>query len=121
MAETDIFPLTPDYPIARRLLAGTVEAIADSGRRFSRLKRAPRLVHELELRARSTEEKMQLEQWYRRFEKSWFSFRDPVFATDAASGTNLERTFSVEFLEPPTYALVAPQAWNLRALVADRV
>jgi hypothetical protein len=121
MAETDIFPLQPDYPVSRRLLAGVVEAFADSGRRFARVKRAPRLVHELELRHRSTDEKTALEEWYRRFERSWFSFHDPVFALDPDTGNFLERYFSVEFFSQPDYELVAHEAWNLRVALVDRV
>jgi hypothetical protein len=121
MAETDIFPLQPDYPVSRRLLAGVVEAFADSGRRFARVKRAPRLVHELELRHRATDEKTALEEWYRRFERSWFSFHDPVFALDPDSGIFLDRYFSVEFLVQPEYELVAHEAWNLRVALVDRV
>jgi hypothetical protein len=121
MPESDIFPLQPDYPVSRRLLAGVVESLADSGRRFARLKRAPRLVHELELRRRSTAEKMQLEEWYRRFERSWFSFRDPVFAADPDSGAFVERHFSVEFAGQPEYELVGNEAWDLRVALVDRV
>lgn len=121
MAETHIFPLTPDYPIIRRVLSGVIEALADSGRRFARLKRAPRLVHELELRARSTREKMQLEDWYRRFEKSWFTFHDPVFAVDPDTGNYIPRYFSVEFARQPDYELVANEAWDMRVALVDRI
>lgn len=121
MPETDIFPLAPDYPVSRRLLTGVLESVAESGRRFARLKRAPRLRHELELRARSTKEKLQLEEWYRRFEKSWFGFHDPVFAVNPDSGAYLERYFSVEFAAQPEYELVAHEAWNLRVDLVDRV
>jgi len=121
MAETDIFPLQPDYPVSRRLLAGVVETFAESGRRFARVKRAPRLVHELELRHRPTDEKTALEGWYRRFERSWFGFHDPVFGLDPDSGSFLERYFSVEFLTQPDYELVAHEAWNLRVALVDRV
>ncbi|MFQ5778368.1 MAG: hypothetical protein ACE5IP_10220 [Terriglobia bacterium] len=121
MAETDIFPLVPDFPVARRVLPGVVEAIADSGRRFTRLKRAPRLLHQLELRVRSTLERAQLEEWYRRFENSWFSFHDPVFVVDPANGSFLERYFSVEFAAEPHYRLVANDAWDLRVELLDRI
>lgn len=121
MSEMDIFPLTPDYPISRRVLSGVLEGFADSGRRFARLKRAPRLLHELELRARPTQEKTQLEEWYRRFEKSWFSLHDPVFAVDPEAGTYIERYFSVEFAAQPEYELLANESWNLRVLLADRI
>ncbi len=121
MPENDIFPLAPDYPVSRRLLAGTIGSTADSGRRFTRLKRAPRLIHELELRARPTREKTQLEEWYRRFEKSWFSFLDPVFAVHPDTGAYLERYFSVEFSSQPQFELVANEAWDLRVVLVDRV
>ena len=121
MAETEIFPLLPDFPVARRVLPGVVESIADSGRRFTRLKRAPRLLHQLELRARSTAERTQLEEWYRRFENSWFSFRDPVFAVNAESSSFLERYFSVEFAGEPHYRLVANDAWDLNLELLDRI
>ncbi len=121
MPENDIFLLQPDYPITRRVLAGTVESTAESGRRFARVKRAPRLVHELELRRRPTTEKAQLEQWYRRFEHSWFSFFDPVFALEPDSNGFLERYFSVEFLALPEYELVGPDAWTMRVALVDRV
>lgn len=120
MPENDIFPLQPDYPIGRRVLSGVVEAVADSGRRFARRKRAPRLVHELEL-ALTTEEKQRLEEWYRRFEDSWFSLRDPVYAVDADAGVYVERYFSVEFAAPPEYELAANNLWRTRLLVADRI
>lgn len=121
MPETDLFPLQPDYPINRRLLSGVVESVSDSGRRFARVKRAPRLLHTLELRARPTAEKMQLEEWYRRFEKSWFSFRDPVFGVNPDTGAYVERYFAVEFAREPDYELAAHEAWNLRVALVDRV
>jgi hypothetical protein len=121
MPENDIFPLQPDYPVSRRVVSGLVESLADSGRRFARLKRAPRLVHELELRRRSTAEKMQLEEWQRRFERSWFTFHDPVFAADADSGNFIERYFSVEFNGQPEYELTGNEAWDLRVSLVDRV
>jgi hypothetical protein len=121
MPEADIFPLQPDYPVSRRLLSGLVESLADSGRRFARLKRAPRLMQELELRRRPTADKMQLEEWYRRFERSWFTFHDPVFAADPDSGSFIERYFSVEFTREPEYELVGNEAWDLRVSLIDRV
>lgn len=121
MPENDIFPLQPDYPVSRRVLSGLVESVADSGRRFARLKRAPRLVHELELRHRGTEEKTMLEEWYRRFERSWFSFLDPVFAADPDSGSLVERYFSVEFAGLPEFELAGNEAWTLRVSLVDRV
>lgn len=122
MPENDIFPLQPNYPIARRVQPGTVEAFADSGRRFARLKRAPRLLHELEL-ALTTEEKQQLEEWYRRFERSWFSLHDPVFGIDTAASTGgfFERYFSVEFVAPPELELAANNLWRARLALVDRV
>ena len=122
MPENDLFPLQPNYPIARRVLPGTIEAVADSGRRFARLKRAPRLVHELEL-ALTTGEKQQLEEWYRRFERSWFSLHDPVFGVDAAAGAGrfVERYFSVEFAAPPELELAANNLWRARLALVDRV
>lgn len=120
MPENDLFPLQPDYPISRRVLTGVIEAVADSGRRFARLKRAPRLVHELEL-ALSTEEKQRLEEWYRRFENSWFSLRDPVYAVDPDAGTYVERYFSVEFAAPPDYELAANNLWRARVQIVDRI
>lgn len=121
MSQSDLFPLTPDYAVARRVLTGLAEATADSGRRFARLKRAPRLVHELEFRTRPTSEKAQLQQWYRRFERDWFSFHDPVFAVDAGSGAFIERYFSVEFLGEPAYELAGNEAWNLQVQLVDRI
>lgn len=121
MPENNIFPLQPDYPVSRRVLSGLVESVADSGRRFARLKRAPRLVHELEFRHRGTEEKTMLEEWYRRFERSWFSFLDPVFAADPDSGSFVERYFSVEFSGLPEFELAGNEAWNLRVSLVDRV
>lgn len=120
MPQEDLFPLQPDYPISRRVLTGVIEAVADSGRRCARLKRAPRLVHELEL-ALTTQEKQQLEEWYRRFENSWFSLRDPVYAVDPEAGAYVERYFSVEFAAPPDYELLANNLWRARVLVADRI
>lgn len=120
MPENDIFPLQPNYPVGRRVLDGVVEGFAESGRRFARLKRAPRLVHELEL-ALTTEQKQRLEEWYRRFERSWFSFHDPVYAVDAEAGAYVERYFSVEFAGPPDYALAANNLWRAQVSVADRV
>jgi hypothetical protein len=121
LSELDLFPLTPDYPVARRMLAGVVESSAESGRRFARLKRAPRVVHELNLRARPTAEKLALEEFYRAHEKGYFSFRDPVFAVDPATGQFLERWFSVEFAAAPVYELVGHEAWDLEVALVDRV
>lgn len=119
MSETDIFPLTPSYPITRRVLGGTVDVEAGSGRRVSRLARAPRLVHELELHL-STAEKQQLEEWYRRFETSFFSLLDPVFGEDPGGGF-LERYFSVEFAAPPDFELLLNDFWRARLALVDRV
>jgi hypothetical protein len=119
MPEAEVFPLTSSYPITRRVLGGTIEIEAESGRRVSRLARAPRFVHELELHL-STTEKQQLEEWHRRFETSFFSLRDPVYAAAEGAGY-VERYFSVEFASTPEYELLSNNLWRARLTLVDRV
>ena len=42
MAETDLFPLTPDYGLPIEVDRGVIQQTAESGQQIERVKRAPR-------------------------------------------------------------------------------
>src|SRR3989304_7190779 len=90
MPVTDIFPLTPMYPIERQALTGLVQDEAESGRVHSRLKRAPRRLHHLAFQL-TPDQKQILERWYDAFQTSWFTLLDPVFGTDPSTGAAIAR------------------------------
>ena len=119
MPELDIFPVEPNYPLARRDVGGAVRSESVSGHTFSRIRSTRRRVHQLEFRVRGTTEKMLIETWYRRFEASWFTLHDPVFAV--SEGEFVERYFSVEFAGPPDYELVGNEQWDIRVTLIDKV
>jgi len=121
MPQNDFFPLEiGHYPVERDLLAGTVESETDSGRQAVRLKRAPRRLHRLSFHRRSTADKLLLETFYHRFQDSWFSLRDPVFAA-LEDGTLVERYFSVHFATKPSYRLEGFEQWEIACTLVDRV
>lgn len=120
MAETDIFPLEPDYALSQPWSEGIVRAVADSGRQLARLKRAPQRLFRLLLRRRPTSEKLQLEDWYRRFERDFFNWRHAVWQTKP-DGTYLDRYFGVEFAGPPEIALIANEAYDMEVSLVEAI
>lgn len=119
MGASDIFPVTPIYPIQRDYLPGIVYDEADSGRGVSRLKRAPRRIHHLQFEI-TPDQKQQIEQWYDQFANSFFTLYDPVFGrkTDG-SGAAIERYFSVRFSQQPTYTLKQNLVWDVQCDLTD--
>ena len=119
MPENDVFPVAFDYGSPIRDIGGAVRSQSQSGRTFARINSTRRRVHQLEFRRRSTADKILIETWFRRFEASWFTLHDKVFAHD---GTDfVERYFSVEFAGPPGYELVGNEQWNIRVALIDKV
>jgi len=119
MAETDQFPLDPDYTVADVWAEGVIRSAADSGRIFSRVKRPPQRTWALELRSRPTADKDSVLAFYRRLEKSWFRFAHKVYSV--LSGSYVIRYFPVEFAGPPQFDLVANEAWDLRVMLIEAV
>ncbi|MFQ5817980.1 MAG: hypothetical protein ACE5H2_08505 [Terriglobia bacterium] len=120
MAATDLFPLEADYALAQPWSAGIVRAVAESGRQLARLKRAPQRVFRLVFRQRPTSEKLQLEDWYRRFERDFFNWRHAVWQVKP-DGSYLERYFAVEFAGPPQIELVANEAHDMEVALVEAV
>jgi hypothetical protein len=120
VSEEHIFPFTPRYPVPRRVLSGIVEHTADSGRTARRLKRAPRLMHELTLEL-TTEERQQFLEWAAQHRKDFFSFRDPVWGADEETGEPIERYFSVEFAGPYQYTHRAHNFYEVQLALVDKV
>lgn len=120
MAATDIFPLDPDYTLAQPWSEGIIRGVADSGRQLARLKRAPQRLFRLVLRQRPTREKLQVEDWYRRFERDFFTWRHAVWQVKP-DGSYLERYFAVEFVAPPQIELVGNEAYDLEVTVLEAV
>ena len=121
MAETDIFPLEADYSVVTRWTDGVLRAVADSGRSFERLKRAPQRLFELDFRARPTAEVTQLLGWWRRFERDFFVFEHKVHSLSSDQTVYLSRFFAVMFAGPPEYDLVANEAYDLRVRLVEAV
>lgn len=122
MAETDIFPLEPDYTLATRWSDGVVRLTAESGRTLERLKRPPQRLFELEFRARSTRELATLLAWWRRFEQGFFIFRHNVHSlSTAVAGVHLPRSFAVTFAAPPDYELAGNEAYDIRLRLLEAV
>jgi len=120
MSATDIFPLEADYALSQPWTEGIVRALAESGRQFTRLKRAPQRLFRLSLRQRPTSQKLQLEDWYRRFERDFFNWRHAVWQVKP-DGSYLERYFAVEFAAPPDIELVANESYDLEATLIEAV
>ncbi|MFQ5927409.1 MAG: hypothetical protein ACE5MH_08250, partial [Terriglobia bacterium] len=121
MAETNLFPLEPDFALAQPWSAGIVEAAAASGRRLARQAVVPaRKLFRLIFRQRPTSEKLQLEDWYRRFDKDFFSWRHAVWQVKA-DGSYLDRYFAVEFAGPPQVELVANEAYDMEVALLEAV
>jgi len=121
MAENDIFPLEPDYSVVTRWTDGVARAVADSGRSFERLKRAPQRLFELDFRARPTSELTQLLAWWRRFERDFFIFEHKVHSLNAEQTAHLGRFFAVVFAGPPEYELVGNEAHDVRLRLVEAV
>ncbi len=120
MAATDIFPLEADYALSQPWTEGIVRALAESGRQFARLKRAPQRLFRLSLRQRPTSQKLQLEDWYRRFERDFFNWRHAVWQVKP-DGSYLERYFAVEFAAAPAVELVANEAYDMEVTLLEAV
>lgn len=121
MAENDIFPLEPDYSVVTRWTDGVVRAVADSGRSFERLKRAPQRLFELDFRARPTAELTQLLGWWRRFERDFFIFEHKVHSLNSEQTAHQSRSFAVTFAGPPDYDLVGNEAHDVRLRLVEAV
>jgi hypothetical protein len=119
MASTDVFPIDPDYMLPEQVVSGAVRAVADSGRVFQRLKKAPQRLFELEFRLRSTREAERVRDWYARFQKDYFVLRHPVYVNPA--GASLARDFPVTFANEPDYELVRHEAWNISVRLLEAV
>lgn len=119
MPASDIFPLDPDYLLPEQVVAGAVRAVADSGRVFQRLKKAPQRTWELEFLRRPTNEAEQVRDWHARFQKDYFVFRHKVYLNN--SGSYLQRDFPVTFAAEPEYELVANEGWDMRVRLLEAV
>lgn len=121
MAENDIFPLEADYSVVTRWSDGVVRAVADSGRSFERLKRAPQRLFELEFRARPTSQLAQLLAWWRRFERDFFIFEHKVHSLNPEHTAHLGRSFAVTFVGPPEYDLAGHEAHDIHLRLVEAV
>ncbi len=121
MAESDIFPLEVDYSVVTRWTDGVARAVADSGRSFERLKRAPQRMFELEFRARPTSELVQLLAWWRRFERDFFIFEHKVHSLNPEQTAHVGRSFAVTFAGPPEYDLAGNEAHDIHLRLVEAV
>ncbi|MCI0402494.1 MAG: hypothetical protein L0212_03090 [Acidobacteria bacterium] len=119
MGATDIFPVEADYTLPEQVIGGAVRAVAESGRVFQRLKKAPQRLFELELRRRPTFEAAQVRDWHARFQKDYFIFRHKVYADNGAA--YVERDFPVTFAAEPDYELLHNEAWDVRVRLLEAV
>lgn len=119
MAKTDQFPLDADYVVPDVWTEGVIRTASDSGRVFSRLKRPPQRLWNLELRGRPTSEKDQLITFYRRLEKSFFRWAHKVYSVQ--NGSYVTRYFPVEFAGPPVTELVGNEQWDMRVTLLEAV
>lgn len=119
MAETDIFPVIPRYPVERQIVGGYIEDEADDGSDHTRMRRAPRRVHKLQCEI-PADQKQLIEQFYDQFRGKFFSFHDPVWGKKP-DGTDLERYFSVKFAGEPSYSLLRNQIWKVEWQLVDRI
>jgi hypothetical protein len=120
MPVNDTFPLEiGDYGFQRSPLPTVVISEADSGRRAVRLKRAPRLLHRITMKNRPTSDRLLLEQFYRQFERGWFSLHDPIAIK--TTDDMLERFYSVEFQMPPQYQIDGFETWQISCELVDKV
>ena len=122
MAQTDIFPLEPDYTLVTRWTDGVLRQTTESGRTVERLKRPPQRMFELEFRSRPTAELATLLAWWRRFERSFFIFRQEVHSLSAAGeASHLPRSFAVTFASPPVQEFSGNEAYNFRVRLLEAV
>lgn len=122
MAASDIFALDPDYALAQPWASGIIEAAALSGRRLARQSVRPaRRMFTLGFRQRSTSQKHELEEWFRRFERDFFNFQHKVWALSGDEKSYLERYFAVEFASPPRIELVANDAYDMEVTLVEAV
>ena len=119
MAETDLFPLKPDYILPEEVISGVLSQTAADGSIQQRLQKASQRLWELKLRRRSTDQAEQLRDWYARFQNSFFRFDHSVYINN--SGVYLPRSFPVHFAGPPSYELVHNEGWSMRAQFIEAV
>jgi alpha-L-fucosidase 2 len=119
MGASDILPVDPDYTLPEQVVGGAVRSVADSGRVYQRLKKAPQRLFELEFFRRATDEAEQIRDWYARFKSDYFIFRHKVYINNA--GTYLQRDFPVTFAQEPDYELVGNEAWDIRVRLLEAV
>jgi len=121
MAETDLFPLTPDYDLPIELDRGVIQQTADSGRQIERVKRAPRRIFRLQFRHRRTDDAELLRDWVARFsgKDKFFRFDHPTWVNNA--GTYLSRSFPVQFLSAPREAYVGNERYDLEVELLEAV
>src|SRR3989304_3615139 len=97
MAETDVFPLTPDYAVTEDEQDGVVREGSLGGKRTQRQQAPPQRIFTLDFRARSTDKIEQLRNWKRLFAASFFRLDHPVYINNA--GAYRTRSFPVEWLD----------------------
>jgi len=122
MGASDIFPLDPDYSLPEQVIGGALRSVAQSGRVFQRLLKAPQRLFELELRRRPTADAEQVRDWYARFQHDYFVFRHLVYVSPAdGPGSYLARDFPVTFAAEPEYELVAHEGWDITVRLMEAV
>ncbi len=97
MAETDTFPLDPDYEPEFDESDGVVRQRAEGGRAIQWQQRPAVRTFTLAFKERSTDEVEQLRDWKRRFAASFFIFHHKTWVNNA--GVYLARKFPVEWLD----------------------
>lgn len=97
MAETDTFPLDPDFDIEHDESDGVVRQIAEGGRSIQWQQRPAVRTFTLPFKDRSTDDVETLRDWKRRFAASFFALNHKTWVNNA--GTYLARKFPVEWLD----------------------
>ena len=117
MAETDLLPIDPDYPVDEDIIPGTITQPAESGQPIQRIVRPDRRVWELLFAGRSTDEKEQLQAFYHRLKGEHFVFPHKTYVNNA--GTYQERRFPVVFDGAFPKPLVANDTWAMRCRLIE--
>jgi hypothetical protein len=119
MAETDAFPLEPDYAITENWTEGVLRSQSMGRKEFSRLVAPPQRGFHLVFKGRPSSDKETLITWYRKFEASWFRFDYATYLVEAAA--YLSRSFPVAFAGPPKIEFASNECYDMECDLVEAV
>ncbi len=111
MAATDIFPVDPDYTVARTAEANVLRGRVESAREFFRRKAAPRRVFLLLFRRRAQADWDAIERFRLRMMTDFFTFQDQT----------ANRQYSVYFDQEPIYEEAGHEEHTIRVQLIEAV